>query len=83
MSTTMRAKMTVHSVDPVEGATNYQRLTFGAVTTKPYDENGDSEDNTFARYTPAASLEMSITNPNLVGKFKAGDTFYVDFTPVE
>jgi hypothetical protein len=76
----MRAKMQVHSVEkPYEGA---ETLRFGAVTgTEPFGPKGESEDNTYARYTPQADLSMTVTNPDLLGKFKQGDKFYVDFTP--
>jgi hypothetical protein len=77
----MRAKMTVRSVEmPYSGV---QRLSMSAVTSKPFDAEGNSEDNTYARYTPTASLTLDITNPSLHGKFEQGDTFYVDFTRAE
>lgn len=77
----MRAKFRVQSVT---GTESYESLSMSAVTGKePYGPEGESEDNTFARYTPSASLSMSITNPALIGKVKQGDEFYVDFTKVE
>lgn len=76
----MRAKMTVQSVR--EAYAGAEELQFGAVTgDKPFGPQGESEDNTYARYTPQASLSMVVTNPELIGKFKQGDAFYVDFTP--
>jgi hypothetical protein len=39
----------------------------------------ESEDNTFARYTPGGNLELSITNPALFDKLEKGQKFYVDF----
>lgn len=74
MSTTMRAKLRVASVEKFEGQ---DRLKLEAVT------NGSVEDNTFAKFTPSASLTMTITNPDLIGKFEPGQKFYVDFTPAE
>lgn len=50
---------------------------------KPFGPNGESEDNTFARYTPSGELSLDITNPELVGKIQPGQTFYVDFTLFE
>ena len=47
---------------------------------KPYGPNGESEDNSYARYTPSGKLELCITNPELHGKFQIGQKFYVDFT---
>lgn len=79
---TMRAKLIVSNVetfDPQPG----ERLTFHAVAAKVYDESGLDEDNTYAKYSPSASLVITIQNPALWGKFKQGDRFYVDFTPAE
>jgi len=45
--------------------------------------NGCDEDNTYARLTPSASLEMEITNPALFGEVKPSDMFYVYFTKIE
>ena len=81
MSTaTMRAKMRVMEVTAGEG---YERLKLCAVGTgQPYNADGTGdEDNTFSRWTPQANLDMTIQNPALFGQFKAGDKFYVDFTP--
>lgn len=76
-----RAKMVVQSV---EKFTNVDSIKATPVSGKgPYGPQGESEDNTFARYTPSGSLQLSITNPDLVGKIQPGDTFYVDFTKVE
>lgn len=75
----MRAKMTVRSVEKFQQG---ESLKMAPVCGK-LGENGESEDNTFARYTPSGSLELSITNPALFDQIKPGDTFYVDFTKVE
>lgn len=78
----MRAKMRVQAV--TNSSPTYESLTLMAVTGKePFSADGESEDNTYARWTPTANLTMSITNPALIGKIKEGDTFYVDFTKVE
>lgn len=79
---TMRAKMKVHSLKKHEhnpGSDAMDELIMGAVTTKDYDDNGLDEDNTFAKFTPSADLNICITNPALIGEFKVGDVFYVDF----
>lgn len=76
----MRAKMRLSAVDrKFEGQ---ETLTFSAITTKGHDENGLDDDNTYAKYTPSASLTVTVTNPALLGKFEAGQVFYVDFTEV-
>lgn len=80
-STMMRAKLIV------SGVTQFgenERLNFNAIGKNTgYDNTGLDENNTFAKYTPSANLEMYVNNPALVGKFKVGDKFYVDFTPAE
>lgn len=94
--TTMRAKMRVMEVAAGEGYGPHhkpgdqlvkvsERLKLCAVGNgQPYaaDGTGD-EDNTFSRWTPCASLDMTIQNPALFGQFKPGDKFYVDFTPAQ
>ncbi len=74
----MRAKMKINSVQVFEHGT--EMLKFSAVSAKEYGLNGSDENNTYARYTPSADLTITITNPDLAGKFKAGDEFYIDFT---
>lgn len=74
----MRAKFQIHSVTQSAGS---EQLKLGAVCGKaPYGPQGESEDNTFARYTPSGELTLSITNPDLLGKFTPGQKFYLDFT---
>lgn len=88
----MRAKMQVMSVatnggvDAAGNATTIsEQLRLGAVgPNRNYEADGTGdEDNTFSRWTPCADLNITIQNPELFGKFKAGDKFYVDFTRAE
>lgn len=85
--TTMRAKMQVGMVQEhfsgLNGAKSQETLTMHAVCAPKYDETGLDEDNTFAKYSPGATLTINIANPALFGGFKVGDKFYVDFTPAE
>lgn len=76
----MRAKLRITKIDRFNGGEN---LTFAAVCPDEFGKDGENEDNTFARYTPVADLNMCVQNPDLVGKFQEGQTFYVDFTPVQ
>ena len=78
----MRAKLQVQSVTSYGDPPTYETLSMSAVTssTKPYGPQGENEDNTFARYTPMASFSATINNPALLGKFKQGQKFYLDFT---
>ncbi|NVM77483.1 hypothetical protein FHW83_003301 [Duganella sp. SG902] len=79
--TTMRAKMQLSSV---ENFITSERLSLRAVCESggnPVDWS--DEDDNFTRWTPSAELTVTVNNPALLGKFKAGDQFYVDFTPAE
>lgn len=78
MNPLMRAKMQVQGVNPTSETSQDVFLT--AVSEQPFGPNGESEDNTFARWTPCATLNLTINNPDLMGKLKAGQKFYVDFT---
>jgi hypothetical protein len=80
----MRAKLQVQSVTPYGDPVTQENISMSAVTgTAAFGPNGESEDNTYARYTPMASLNITINNPNLLGQFKAGQKYYLDFTPAD
>lgn len=86
--TTMRAKVKVGSVFPLMWGENGEKvgeaLTFHGVSKSgAYPDDGLDEDNTFAKFSPSVELRFDVRNPALFDKFKPGDTFYVDFTPVE
>lgn len=95
MSTTMRAKLQVGFVQIHEQRLNaegrydpagvpvktMETLQMHAVCAPKYDDTGLDEDNTFAKFSPGAQLNINIANPALWGKFAVGDRFYVDFTP--
>jgi hypothetical protein len=84
MSQIARAKMEVRSVTPPQCEGDCERIALSAVCgNQPFGPNGESEDNTFARWTPEGSLTLAITNPALRGFFKPGQKFYVDMTPAE
>jgi len=68
----MRAKFVLESVLHSQGQ---EGLTMRAVS------NTTPEENTFSKWTPSGTLSMVVTNPNLLGKFKPGDKFYLDFIP--
>ena len=57
-----------------------EELQFNAVTSKPFDADGKSEDNDFARWTPTGEIKMTVTNPALIGSLKEGQAFHVEFT---
>ena len=71
-------------ISGIQQFTDSQRLTLNAVGKDgAYPEDGTSEDNTFARWTPQADMTMTINNPNLLGQFEEGQKFYIDFTRAE
>ena len=74
----MRAKVEIGSILQMVGA---EQVKFAAVgKSSPYDKGGVDENNTYACYTPMANFDIMITNPALLGKFKPGQKYYVDFT---
>lgn len=81
MSATMRAKFycsQAEGSDSEWGGDPYEKLYF-----QPVVGDGSKENESFSKYTPSGSLEMTVTNPALIGQIKIGDTFYLDFTRVE
>lgn len=84
--TTMRAKMRITQITPypADGEPTQETLTFNAVAKNTaYPADGFDEDNTFAKFTPAGLLTLTVANPALIGEFEVGDIFYLDFVPVE
>lgn len=82
---TMRAKMRVSQVETFKNQDETEivneRLKLNAVAKSgSYPNDGSDENNSFARWTPNAELTISISNPELFGKFSVDQTFYVDFT---
>jgi hypothetical protein len=77
----MIAKFLVTKAATPEGWTPAaEQIEMSAVTDKPFDADGNSDDSTFARWTPTGSLAMTITNPALIGQIKVGQKYYIDFT---
>ena len=77
---TMRAKMTMTEVKLTEHSDNIVMVPVCRST--PYPADGSDEDNTYAKFSPCGRLELTIANPALLGLFRPGQKFYVDFTPV-
>lgn len=72
----MRAKMQVQSILK----TDYSEVVSMSAV---YGGSTNDEDNSFAKTTPSGKIELTIANKELHGVYKPGDTFYVDFTPVQ
>ncbi len=81
----MRAKVRVGAIipgNPQHDGNPTEALTlFGVAKSGAYPEDGSDENNSFARWSPSVTFSMHIANPDLVGTFEVGDTFYVDFIP--
>lgn len=73
----MRVTEVVHSLDS-KGTVEQERVKLSAV----YGQ-GDTENATWAKYTPSANFEIYINNPDAMNKLSKGGEFYVDFTPVK
>ncbi len=72
----VRAKFIVQSVTQFVGETRQVRLCAVHDTSIP-------EDQSFTKYTPNGTIEMTIDNPPASDQFVPGKKFYVDFTPAE
>ena len=90
MSKRMRAKLVISNVesfpkdDQQVAEFKSERITFRAVyRNEGYSEDGADENNTYAIFTPMFDATMTLNNPALIGQYKIGDTFYVNFTPVD
>jgi hypothetical protein len=80
MERAMRAKV---KITGLETQGEQEKLTFNfPAKDGAYPADGSDEDQQFARYSPSGALTLNVANPNLLGKFKVGDTFYLDFVPV-
>jgi len=82
----MRAKMQVTNVQLVgeDSANPAEILSLMAVSkSEGYDESGNDENNNYAKWTPQASLNMTVNNPDLFGKFATGQEYYIDFTKAD
>jgi len=84
----VRAKMTVSEIREYRGYVRNPET--GAHETVPLHgvkmaavAGGNPEDNSYSNATPSATVDISVTNPETVGFFKIGASYYVDFTPSE
>jgi hypothetical protein len=84
MPQSMRAKFYITNIEQFGEPVSQERLNFSAVgKSGGYGDDGLDEDNTYARFSPQGSLSLTIANPALLGKFAAGEKFYLNFTPAE
>jgi hypothetical protein len=77
----LRAKMRVADVAQIknpDGSTSQERVKLSAVSG---DEGTDNAQ--WSKWTPQASFDITINNPNAFGKLASGHEYFVDFTPAE
>ena len=83
----MRAKMQVTGVEQFnaeDGTLLSERISFFAVAKAAgYPDDGSDEDNTYAKFTPNAHMNITVANPALFGTFLPGEKYYLDFTKAE
>lgn len=82
MSAVLRLKMSVSSVKSVadsNGDKTQEEIGFNAV----YSNEEGSANKQWSRWTPAASLTMSISNPLAFDKVLPGQFVFVDIIPCE
>lgn len=78
----MRAKMQLQTIEQHMHGT--ETLHFAAVARSGgYPEDGSDEDNTYAKFSPCGSLTLTVSNPALIGAFKPGEKYYLDFKKAE
>lgn len=76
----LRAKMRVQSVlqqKESDGKISSEQLTLVAV----YDSNPETENAQWSRWTPSATLNINISNPDAFNKVSSGHEYFVDLTP--
>jgi hypothetical protein len=94
----MRAKVQINNItqnkgaapEPKEGEAQQEPVVLSETITfvfpakdGAYPADGSDEDQQFAKYSPSASLQITVANPALIGKFEGGDKFYLDFVPID
>lgn len=79
---TMRAKLKVVKVAQTsynqDGSISQEELTFNAVTGPDGSANRE-----WSKWTPSGNFQLTVSNPELFGKIRAGQEYYVDFTLAE
>lgn len=71
----VRAKFYVESINPYNDEATTVLLR--AVTS------GSEENKTFWKWTPAGTIQMTISNPAAIAQFEEGQEYYIDFTMAE
>lgn len=70
-----RCKFQVEKVTKYSG--NFEQVTLNAVY------GGTAENESFAQATPGGKLEITVSNPAVIGKIVPGAYYYLDLIPTE
>lgn len=82
MAKAMRAKVYVSGIE--KHSAESESVRFTAISKQgAYSNDGSDEDNTYAKFSPMAHFNITIANPELIGRYHLGEKYYVDFTPVQ
>lgn len=78
----VRAKLVCTNIRPWDDGATADPQKVGEVVTFEARYNGEDtpEDNNFSKYTPSASMDMSITNPELFNHFQVDKAYYFDIS---
>lgn len=71
----VRAKFRCESVTEFVGQ---KRITLRAVSADEIEEN-----RRYHKYTPSGEINITIDNPPAAAIFKPGESYYVDFLPIQ
>lgn len=74
----VRAKFVVDSVTP-NGQESEENKGSTVVLTPVY--GGSPENESFYKWTPGGSIQLSTINEEAAKQFEVGKEYYVDFTP--
>ncbi len=74
----VRAKFKVVSIKHVDWSPTARVIEMMAVSADEVEEN-----QRFHQYTPSGRLEITVDNPPAAEQLKLGNSYYLDFTPVD
>lgn len=52
------------------------------VKMSPVTGEGSEENKSFSKYTPGGDVKLFVTNPEVIGFFKPGNDYYLEFKKV-
>lgn len=73
----VKCKFYCNSVEQFPGM---EVVKMSAVTDSDFDSDGNSDDNTYAKYSPSGDFQITVSNPNVFGFFVPGNKYYFDIT---